>query len=195
MPYNITSILTITFLQHPCLQYMDIAELHFTAPTFITRLDGREDWNPAQIHDEYWHIHADRNNTEHYHYSGLLYLNEYEKDFTGGKLNFYDSESFDEDTHTASEEGIQQTVEPRAGRVVVFTSGHENPHNVERVLSGNRYVLAFWFTCTKEKEFEMFLDGEAHMTFSNRIAAKVEKQRQQQQQKTQERTQKAAAEL
>ena len=168
-------------LKETVMDFMNISELFFTAPTFITRLDGRDpDWEPAEIHDEYWHVHADRNNTEHYHYSGLLYLNEYEKDFEGGKLHFYDPKSFNEDTHTASEDGIQQTIEPRPGRVVVFTSGHENPHKVERVESGTRFVLAFWFTCTKEKEFEIFLDGEAHLTFSKRIAAQVEKQQQKQ---------------
>lgn len=38
------------------------------------------------IHDEYWHPHADMNNTAHYHYSGLLYMSTYEKHFTGGTL-------------------------------------------------------------------------------------------------------------
>ena len=56
----------------------------FTAPTFITRLDGREDWEPQGIHDEYWHVHADMASTPHYHYSGLLYLSDYETEFTGG---------------------------------------------------------------------------------------------------------------
>ena len=64
------------------------------------------------------------------------------------------------------QEVIEQTVEPKAGRVVIFSSGKENAHKVDRVLSGNRYVLAFWFTCNSERKFEMFLDGEAHTTFS-----------------------------
>ena len=82
-------------------QYSDI---YFTAPTFITRLDGNTPWEPQrksiieyhlecyclfqyyliEIHDEYWHKHADHNNTEHYHFSGLLYMSEYERDFEGG---------------------------------------------------------------------------------------------------------------
>jgi hypothetical protein len=37
-----------------------IESLYFTAPTFITRLDGRADWSPQEIHDEYWHPHIDR---------------------------------------------------------------------------------------------------------------------------------------
>ena len=59
----------------------------FTAPTFITRLDGRQDWEPQGIHDEYWHIHADMASTPHYHYSGLFYLSDYELEFTGGMVN------------------------------------------------------------------------------------------------------------
>jgi hypothetical protein len=61
-----------------------LTELYFTAPTFITRLDGRSSWEPQGIHDEYWHVHADMNNTAHYQYSGLLYMSTYGKDFTGG---------------------------------------------------------------------------------------------------------------
>ena len=35
-------------------------------------------------HDEYWHAHVDGVNTPHYHYSGLLYMSDYNVDFTGG---------------------------------------------------------------------------------------------------------------
>jgi hypothetical protein len=58
--------------------------LYFTAPTFITRLDGRPDWKPSGMHDEYWHVHADTASTPHYHYSGLLYLSSFASDFEGG---------------------------------------------------------------------------------------------------------------
>ena len=63
------------------------------------------------------------------------------------------------------------------GRTLIFTSDAENPHYVERLLSGERYVLAFWFTCDARKEFEIFLDGEAHSTFSNSIKERITKQR------------------
>lgn len=66
-------------------------------------------------------------------------------------------------------------VEPRAGRVVIFTSGAENPHFVEKVTSGCRFVLAFWFTCDEKKEFEIFLDGKAHQIFSQKIKNKLPK--------------------
>ena len=38
----------------------------------------------VELHDEYWHTHADMNNTAHYQYSGLMYLSTYGEDFTGG---------------------------------------------------------------------------------------------------------------
>lgn len=79
---------------------------------------------------------------------------------TAGLLHFLDEEL----------EVYEQTVEPKAGRVVIFTSGKENHHKVDRVLTGNRYVLAFWFTCSPDRKFEIFLDGEAHTTFSMNLA-------------------------
>lgn len=138
----------------------DIEDVFFTAPTFITRLDGRGEWQPNEIHDEYWHVHTDMNNTNHYQYSGLLYLNTYGEDFTGGRLVFVDADDEITPTHI---------VEPRAGRVALFSSGQENPHYVERLTSGQRFVLAFWFTCMPSKQFEIFLDGQAHLTFSEKV--------------------------
>mmetsp|Transcript_23611 Transcript_23611/g.40121 ORF Transcript_23611/g.40121 Transcript_23611/m.40121 type:complete len:333 (-) Transcript_23611:170-1168(-) len=159
--------------------------LHFTAPTFITRLDGDTPWEPREIHDEYWHKHADHNNTEHYHFSGLLYMSEYQKDFEGGRLLFYgQDDSSDEPT---------EVVEPAPGRVVMFSSGAENPHRVERVTAGERFVLAFWFTCDPAREFEIFLDGEAHLEFSGKIKGQLERQSQQRQQQEMARREAEAA--
>ena len=79
---------------------------------------------------------------------------------TVGLLHFLDTELG----------AYEQSVEPKAGRVVIFTSGRENFHKVDRVLTGSRYVLAFWFTCSPDRKFEIFLDGEAHTTFSMNLA-------------------------
>lgn len=62
---------------------------------------------------------------------------------------------------------IEQVVHPIKGRTVIFTSGPENPHKVERVTSGQRFVLAFWFTRDPRKKFDIFLDGKAHKSFEN----------------------------
>lgn len=52
---------------------------------------------------------------------------------------------------------------------------------VDRVTSGQRYVLAFWFTCNPERKFEIFLDGKAHTTFSNNFRDRLEIQQKQHQ--------------
>lgn len=44
---------------------------------------------------------------------------------------------------------LNRTVQPREGRVSVFTSGIENKHYVEKVTSGVRYALTMGFTCDK----------------------------------------------
>ncbi|KAJ1459721.1 hypothetical protein M885DRAFT_478971 [Pelagophyceae sp. CCMP2097] len=122
--------------------------LYFTAPTFITRLSGENSsWAPESPHDEYWQAHVDRDNTEHYEYSGLLYLSDASTDFEGGMLEFFDP---------------HLEIEPSKGRVVLFASSEENRHKVHRVTAGKRFVLSFWFTCDKDFEFADFLDGQAH---------------------------------
>ncbi len=118
------------------------------------RLDASVAWEPQSPHDEYWHVHADMNNTAHYHYSGLLYMSNYGTDFKGGRLVF--TRPDDELNLNA----IEEIVEPKKGRIVLFTSGAENPHYVERVTSGQRHVLAFWFTCDPSRHFQLFLDGK-----------------------------------
>lgn len=66
------------------------------------------------------------------------------------------------------DETVEEVVEPRSGRVVIFTSGAENPHRVERVTRGKRFVLAFWFTVFENRKFDIFLDGKAHISFAEK---------------------------
>lgn len=74
---------------------------------------------------------------ESFHYTTLLYLNDYGRDFEGGRFIYIDKDK-------------NCTVEPRKGRVSLFTSGKENLHAVERVTSGIRYALTVSFTCDKQ---------------------------------------------
>ncbi|CAM9263307.1 unnamed protein product [Scytosiphon promiscuus] len=130
--------------------------LKFTAPTFITRIQGREDWEPASPHDEYWHLHVDKNNTPHYDYSALLYLSDAGVDFEGGLFSFQQTE----------ESPPEMIVEPAPGLLLAFTAGMENPHRAHKVTAGTRFVLSFWFTCDTRREFSTFLDGKVHKRFS-----------------------------
>ena len=87
------------------------SSVYHTAPTFITRAVGSLErsksnnnrnndnngngWIPKSDHDIYWSPHVDVNNTDHYHFSALLYLSSYDDDFTGGMFNFLDGNGFD----------------------------------------------------------------------------------------------------
>jgi len=108
--------------------------LHLTKPTFFSRLNNKP---PVTDHDEYWHPHIDRVTYGTFYYTSLLYLSEYDVDFTGGRFTFVD-------------EDYEKYVEPRLGRLSYFTSGSENKHYVERVTNGTRYAITVSFTCDKK---------------------------------------------
>lgn len=106
-------------------------KLYLTKPTFFSRMTTA----PAKtVHDEYWHTHIDKVTYGSFHYTSLVYLSTYKKDFTGGRFMFVDGNT-------------NRTVEPKVGRVSIFTSGSENPHFVEKVETGVRYAITVSFTC------------------------------------------------
>merc|ERR1711974_478166 len=78
-------------------------------------------------HDEYWHDHIDKETYPSFHYTSLLYLSEYKRDFAGGRFMFIDEGS-----------KLNRSIEPKDGRVSAFTSGPENRHMVEPVTGGTR---------------------------------------------------------
>ncbi|KAI4472197.1 prolyl hydroxylase-related [Holotrichia oblita] len=116
--------------------------LYLTHPTFFSRLDNRE---PKTEHDEYWQIHVDKDTYGSFFYTSLLYLTDYGVDFSGGRLIFLDGKPT---------KPFNVTLEPRKGRVAMFTSGAENVHFVERVKSGIRYAVTISFTCDVSKSIE-----------------------------------------
>jgi hypothetical protein len=72
---------------------------------------------------------------------------------------------------------VVSLVEPKPGRLVIFSSGEENPHRVEPVLSGQRFVLSFWFTTDVARKFEIYLDGRAHTRFSHSMRERLKAKR------------------
>lgn len=52
------------------------------------------------------------------------------------------------------DEKLNITVEPKKGRISMFTSGKENLHHVEKVKSGTRYAMTISFTCDKSYGIE-----------------------------------------
>ncbi|XP_031841560.1 2-oxoglutarate and iron-dependent oxygenase domain-containing protein 3 isoform X1 [Nomia melanderi] len=107
-------------------------KIYLTKPTFFSRMTNV---SAKTIHDEYWHPHVDKETYKSFFYTSLLYLNDFGRDFEGGRFIFIDKDN------------VNTTVEPRKGRVSMFTSGSENLHAVEKVQSGTRYALTVSFTC------------------------------------------------
>uniref|UniRef100_A0A182QJZ8 Prolyl 4-hydroxylase alpha subunit domain-containing protein n=1 Tax=Anopheles farauti TaxID=69004 RepID=A0A182QJZ8_9DIPT len=118
---------------------LNVDALHLTHPTFFSRLTNA---TAKTIHDEYWHAHVDKETYNSFHFTTLLYLTDYGKDFTGGRFVFVDSEGKHNRTNVY--------IEPRRARVSGFTSGGENMHHVEQVASGVRYAITISFTCDRE---------------------------------------------
>ena len=106
-------------------------KLRLTSPVFFTKITNVV---ARTLNDEYWHPHVDKVTYGSYTYTALLYLSNYDQDFTGGRFIFIDT------PHNI-------TVEPKFGRVSAFTSSSENTHMVERVQSGARFALTIAFTC------------------------------------------------
>lgn len=111
--------------------------LYLSHPTFFSRITAE----PAKtMHDEYWHVHVDKETYGSFHFTSLLYLTDYGIDFKGGSFVFVDNH-----------DKLNRTIQPRSGRVSAFTSGPENKHHVEKVTSGTRYALTMGFTCDESK--------------------------------------------
>lgn len=113
-----------------------IADVYLTKPVFFSKITSKQ---AETLHDEYWHSHIDKDQYEGFHYTTLVYLNNHQKDYMGGRF-FWTNEK---DNTTLSHE-------PRKGRLSIFSSGSENRHHVEKVLSGTRYAVTIPFTCNKK---------------------------------------------
>ncbi|XP_057681866.1 urotensin-2 receptor 2 isoform X1 [Corythoichthys intestinalis] len=110
---------------------LDQTMMYLTKPTFFSRINSTL---AKTQHDEYWHPHIDKVTYGSFDYTSLLYLSDYDTDFTGGRFIFMDQDG-------------NKTVEPKAGRVSFFSSGSENLHRVEKVTWGTRYAITVSFTC------------------------------------------------
>ncbi len=65
------------------------SSLRLTHPTFFSRLTSRP---PSTPHDEYWHLHVDKETYPAFHYTSLLYLTDHGVDFEGGEFVFVDGD-------------------------------------------------------------------------------------------------------
>lgn len=113
--------------------------LYLTDPTFFSRLTNA---TAKTMNDEYWHEHVDKETYESFHYTSLLYLNTYQKDYNGGRFIFIDG---------SNGNLTKSAIEPKKSRVSAFTSGAENLHHVEQVTEGERYAITISFTCDPDR--------------------------------------------
>jgi Rps23 Pro-64 3,4-dihydroxylase Tpa1-like proline 4-hydroxylase len=86
---------------------------------------------------DYTDFHVDGAKTMRADYSALLYLDTEGEDFYGAEWEFFDKMFVPSRT----------IIKPVAGRLVLFTAGHENVHGVAPISSGSRRVIAAWFSC------------------------------------------------
>lgn len=117
------------------------------ASAFLSRISDKI----SPIDSGYGVIHVDESSCAAFHYSGVLYLSTQGDEFEAGGFVFTDP------TPTANLDGARieqragrslQRLSPRRGRLVLFSSGWENAHYVERVSRGTRYALPAFFTAT-----------------------------------------------
>jgi len=115
----------------------------FESGALLTRLQAewaRDMWEITGEEDyAYWNVHVDKANVASYDYAALLYLNTQGEHFSGGDFAFVDAEE-------------DQLVAPRRGRLLTFTAGPENLHQVRRVTKGTRFVLAMWYTLSEKHQ-------------------------------------------
>lgn len=87
---------------------------------------------------------VDQVNVSEYEFSSLLYLN------TVRTENFASNDgasanSFEGAWFAFNDEDCDRLVAPRAGRLLAFTSGFENLHQVQPIRNGDRFALSVWF--------------------------------------------------
>lgn len=99
-------------------------------PIFVTQITNN---TPTNLENEqYFH---DRVGLNSCHYTAIMYLNDFNKDFTGGRFIFNDGNK------------TKGTVDPKFSRVLLFTTGPENTNYIEQVKTGIRYAMTISFTC------------------------------------------------
>jgi hypothetical protein len=117
-------------------------------------------------------LHTDEATHDGYHYSCVLYLSTHGQDFEGGSFVFNDpdpnskkeekTEEDDDDWEMGAgsleeyyealndkirrQGRILKPYNPTCGAAVIFSSGWENMHEVEKITSGVRYAVPSFFT-------------------------------------------------
>lgn len=73
------------------------------------------------------------------HYTLIIYLSNFKKEFKGGKFIFRDIDEKGKKKNVA--------VDGKFGRLLGYTSGYENVHEMEKVTDGVNYFVTLSFSC------------------------------------------------
>ena len=125
-------------------------------------LGGSQMSRSPSIHEEPWwpEVHADYYESARFAFSSVLYLGEEADDPTprvGGQTGIADALRLEADGSKILERGV--IVEPRRGRLLLFSGGGENYHSPQPVLAGRRTTLHAWFSCACDERWTRG-DGE-----------------------------------
>lgn len=120
-------------------------------------------------------LHTDEATHSGYHYSCVIYLSTQGKHFEGGNFVFNDPLGEDDERPDPEvmerlplEEQIRRAgrklspFHPTKGAAVIFSSGWENMHEVEKITSGVRYAVpCFFTTCpVPEAAYDQMVQGK-----------------------------------
>jgi len=89
---------------------------------------------------EYWHPRVDKAQMNLYDVSLIIFLSNHTT-FQGGGEIFEDPDD-------------RYLVSPKQGRLIMFGSGYENLHSVQRVTQGSRIVLELWLSLSEEEKVD-----------------------------------------
>ena len=110
-------------------------------------------------------LHADESSYDTFHYSSVLYLSTQGEHFEGGSFAFSDPPPPLSSSSSSSGERRLSELAPQSGLAVLFSSGWENMHRVQPMVSGCRHALpAFFVTRPPEadrSEEASWCDGDA----------------------------------
>lgn len=81
----------------------------------------------------------DKESHKHVHYTVIIFLSTYKRNHTGGRFIFVDIEKKKKKTN--------HVVDPKIGRIVVYSTGAENTFVIENVINGHLSLLKLSFTC------------------------------------------------
>ena len=93
-------------------------------------------------------LHSDESTFKEFHYSCVLYLSTQHDEFEGGTFMYNDPP----EAHgkPKGEPRVITPLSPSKGSAVIFSSGWENMHEVEPLVSGTRFAVPSFFTTRPE---------------------------------------------